>query len=176
MKHQIATVLHTDHELMTQIARELRACTQPALAHLKFKQLSAVLGGHLAALKKVVYPGLKSLGWPEVSSELLVVQAQLTHVFAEVLTLKSESAALSDALSDVLEVMQRMVDAERRSLLPVLSRHLDPVQQLTLGVEAQRYLSHPSEHERLDSRIPLGEWMEEARIVLGGLHAARRGP
>ncbi|CAG0945454.1 hypothetical protein GPROT2_03223 [Gammaproteobacteria bacterium] len=176
MKNDIVAVLRADHALLTQLAQELprpplRPGPLPAAAQQCFRDFSAALAGHLTAVRKVVYPALKSVGWRDVSSDLLIGHAQLTHAFAELLTRKPDTGAFADGLGDLLEATHRMVAEEQRRLLPLLSEHLDPAQRLSVGLEAGAYLVHESAQHLPLRRHGPSEWLEEARLLLGGVHA-----
>ncbi|HEY0856539.1 MAG TPA: hemerythrin domain-containing protein [Albitalea sp.] len=171
MKNDIVAVLRADHALLTRQADELRACVSPAAAQQRFRDFSAVLGGHLTAVRKVVYPALKSVGWKDVSSELLIGHARLTHAFAELLTLKSETGAFADGLAVLLEATCRLVSEEQLRLLPLLGEQLDAAQRLAVGLDAQAYVVHEAgQHPPIGRHGPT-EWLEEARLLLGGVHA-----
>lgn len=171
MKNDIVAVLRADHALLDLLAHELRACAAPAAAHQTFRHFSAALGGHLTAVKKVIYPALKSVGWKDVRSDLLVGHARLTRAFAELLTLKTDSAVFADGLSDLLEATARLLELEQHELLPVLERRLDPAQRLTIGLEAGAYVAPDAAPRPHAERLPASEWLEEARLLLGGVHA-----
>lgn len=176
MKNDIVTVLRADHALLAQLAQELarpplRPGPSPAAAQQCFRDFSAALAGHLTAVRKVVYPALKSVGWRDVSSDLLIGHARLTHAFAELLTRKPDTRAFADGLCELLEATHRMVAEEQRRLLPLLSEHLDPAQRLSVGLEAGAYLVHESAQHLPLRRHGPSEWLEEARLLLGGVHA-----
>ncbi|HJV63460.1 MAG TPA: hemerythrin domain-containing protein [Albitalea sp.] len=174
MKHEIAAVLEADHDLLRRMGLDLRACA-PADAPARFKQFAAALGGHLNAIEKAVYPGLRSMGWKDVSSDVLVRHARLSHSFAELLTLRHDAGSFATELAGLLDATERLLDHERRDLLPLLARHLDAAQRLVMGLEAQRYLEHRDSARTEEARFPVSEWIEEARLLLGGLQSSSAG-
>lgn len=171
MKNDIATVLSADQELLRDLAREMRTCWRADAARAKFRQFSTALGGHLSALKNVVYPGLKAAGFKGTYSEVFSRHTVLSRSFAELLTIREESSAFTSRLAELLGAAERLIDAERRELLPLLAERLDSAQRLTMGIEAQDYLAHSSDPSSEDSRFPAAEWLEEARLLIGGFSA-----
>ena len=140
------------------------------------------LGGHLTAVKRVVYPALQAVGWKNVNSTLLLGHAKLTHAFADVLTLKKTSAVFAEALDDLLDATDRLLDRERADLLPILREQLTAGTRIALAAEATQYLAHPRRAEARDAvRLSARDWIEEARLLLGGMRvediaAAGDGP
>lgn len=171
MKNDIATVLKADQELLRNLAGEMRRCWRADAAHAKFRQFSTALGGHLSALKNVLYPGLKAAGLKGAYDEVLSRHTVLSRSFAELLTIKEDSSAFTSRLAELLGASERLIDAERRELLPLLAEHLDSAQCLTMGIEAQDYFAHRSDTSCVDSRFPAAEWLEEARLLIGGFGA-----
>ena len=166
----IDALLDRDHAVLRQLAQEMRSCARPAAARALFKQFTAALGGHLTAGRKVVRPVLASAGWSDPRCDLLLGETHFTHTFAELLTLKLDTAAFTEALSDVLEATDQLVKREQDELLPLLREHLDEAQLLSLALEAERYLVHPGMEEH-SLRLHASDWLEEARLLLGGLQA-----
>lgn len=171
MKNDIVAVMRADHAQLARLAHELRACPSLGAAQHCFRDFSAALAGHLTAVRKVVYPALKSVGWKDVSSDVLIGHARLTHAFAELLTLKPDTGEFADGLADLLEATCRLVGDEQHRLLPLLGEHLDAAQRLTVGLEAEAYLVHDPEQHLPPRRHGAAEWLEEARLLLGGVHA-----
>lgn len=171
MKNDIVAVLRADHALLVQLAQELRACVSQAAVQQRFRDFAAALGGHLTAVSKAVHPGLRSVGWKDVRSDLLTGHAQLTHAFAELLTLKGDSGSFADALADLLDATMHLIEQEQHTLLPLLGQHLDAAQRLTIGLEAQAYVARDPDALGAAKRNSAAEWLEEARLLLGGLHA-----
>lgn len=171
MKHDIVALLHNDHALLAELGGQLRRSPNLAAAEPLFRRFAGALGGHLTAVRKVVYPALKSVGWKNVPSQLLVGQARLTHAFADLLTLKIATAAFAEALSDVLEATARLLDLEHAHLLPLLREHVDDGQRMALGIAAEDYLPHPDRPVENEPRLHVSDWIEEARLLLGGVNA-----
>src|SRR5258706_3353723 len=96
----IVAVLDEDHARLVELAGRLRSSPRPGLAIPQFNDFAVALGGHLTAVKRVVYPALKAVGWKEVNSTMLLGHAKLTHAFAELLTLKKASGIFAESLSD----------------------------------------------------------------------------
>ena len=166
MKNDITALLAADHALLTELATDLHAAPHPATARLLFRHFAAALGGHLTGVRKVVYPSLKAVGWKDVPSDLLLGHAQLTHAFAELLTLAHDSGEFADALADLLEGTAQLIEQERTQLLPLLDQHLDASQRLGLHLEAAPYFAHTqADPHRL--RLHATDWLEEARLLLG---------
>jgi hypothetical protein len=174
MQHDIVGVLDEAHARLGELGRRLRASARPALALYQFNEFAVLLGGHLAVMKRVVYPALKAIGWKNVSSSLLVGHARLTQSFAELLTLKKANGAFADSLSDLLEATQRLLDAERAELFPLLEAHFSAGARLAMAAEAVQYLPHPAPAASRPSdvvRQSARDWVEEARLLLGGMRA-----
>jgi hypothetical protein len=166
VQQDIVTVLGEDHVRLTQLSRTLRACSRASVAILQFNEYAVLLGGHLTAIRKVVYPALKAIGWKDVSSTLLVGHAKLAHAFAEVLTLPKSSGQFADALSDLLDATERLLECERHHLFPILRAELAPDVRLALAVDAAQYLVPPA------VRQTHRDWIEEARLLMGAMHPA----
>lgn len=148
-------------------------CAQPSLALVQFNQFAVVLGGHLAAVKKVVYPALKAIGWTGINSTLLIGHAKLTHSFAEQLTLKKGTGLFAESLSDLLDGTQRLIKHEQAELFPVLQQQLGTALRLSMALDAARYLAQPLSPAPGDLvRQSTREWVEEARLLLGGMRTA----
>lgn len=171
MKNDVVTLLRGNHQLLHRLMRQLKDCARPEQARILFKQFSLALGGQLGCMNKVVYPALKSQGWTGVRSDLLVGHAKLAHALAEVLTLKPDSGAFADCLGDLLEATAYVLDQEAADFLPLIERTFDSAQRVALGLDAEPYLDAGIDDvDPLDSRY-MSEWLEEARLVLGGLQA-----
>lgn len=169
MKNDVVTLLRGNHQILRRLMRQFRDCTRPEQARIVFKRFSLALGGQLGCMNKVIYPALKSLRWKGVRSDLLVGHAKLAHALAEVLTLKPDSGAFVDALGDLLEATAHVLDQEAAGFLPLLERTFDSAQRGALGLDAEPYLGACVEADPLDSRY--SDWLEEARLILGGLQA-----
>jgi hypothetical protein len=179
MKTDIVALLEAEHEQLSRLRRQLRLCPRIEAAEPLFKRFATTLGGHLTAVRKVVYPGLKSVGWKDVRSDLLLAHARLSHSFAELLTLKTSTGAFAEALADVMEATRGLVELERAELLPWLRAHLDAAQRMSLGLAAEGYLVHAGHAAGHEPRQHASEWLEEARLLLSGVHAppaAAAGP
>jgi hypothetical protein len=171
MKHSIDALLDRDHVELLHLRRELGSSDRAASARPLFRQFAAVLGGHLTALRRVVYPAVG----PPVPFDLTLHDAEFTHSFAELLTLKPDTAAFAEALPDLLDATARLVERERLHLLPWLMQHLDDAQRLSLALEAEPYLA-PSALDGHGVRQQATDWIEEARLLLGGLAVAPESP
>jgi hypothetical protein len=170
MKSDIAAVLRTDHALLEQLSLELCECTRRSSAVTPvFRHFADVLGGHLTAMKKAVYPVLKSLGWKDVDSTLLVAHAELTHAFADLLTLQPRSVQFEGTLLHVIDAAMHVIVLERRHLLPLLERDLDRAQRWALGLEVQPYLGPLASGVAPSARMSASERLEEARVLFGSL-------
>jgi hypothetical protein len=170
--NDICPLLAGDHASLEQLATQLRAAHRPAAAQRLFKHFAAALGGHLTAVRRVIYPALKALGWKDISSELLVGHARLSRSFAELLTVEHDNAHHADALADVLRATEQMIARERAQLLPVLRGHLDTAQRMALALEAEPYLAKPHGGDPHGTNLHVADWLEEARLLLGGLGPA----
>jgi len=168
MKNDIVTLLRDNHELLHVLSSQLRSCARHEQVRPLFKQFSLALGGQLGAMNRVIYPALKSQGWREVRSDMLVGHAKLAQALAELLTIKPDSGAFADALSDLLDATEHVLGLEARHLLPLVARNFDGAQCVALGFDAEPYLRAAAEIDPLDSRL-LSDWMDEARLILGGL-------
>jgi hypothetical protein len=176
MQHDIVGLLGENHARLAELSQALRACARPRAALAQFDEFAVMLGAHLTLAKRVIYPALKGVGWRNVSSTLLLGHARLTQAFAELLTLKRANGAFADALADLLEATERVVERERSELLPILAQHFSAGERLALAAEAREYLpdtprraSRPeAEQERQNAR----DWIEEARLLLGGLRSS----
>ena len=82
MQNEIVGVLDEDHVRLGELAAGLRACHRPAYALRQFDEFAQLLGGHLLVMKRIVYPALKTIGWKDVSSVLLLGHARLSRSFA----------------------------------------------------------------------------------------------
>lgn len=176
MQHDIVGLLGEDHDRLTELGRSLRACARPNAAFLQFDEFAVLLGAHLSVMKRVVYPALKSVGWKDVSSTLLLGHAKLTQAFAELLTLKKANGAFADALADLLEATAWMVSRERVELLPLLEKQLTGGTRLAMAAEAAHYVP---QFKPMATRTGSGvgrqsarDWVEEARLLLGGMRPA----
>ena len=169
MKIDIVSLLRDNHEKLFQSTRQLRECTRQEAARLLFKQFSLTLGGHLGCMNKVVYPALKSQRWKGIQSDMLVGHAKLAHALAEALTLKADGGAFSDCLVDLVDATAYVLDQEREHLLPVIENQFDIAQRLAMGLDAEPYLYTGEEADAVDSRYAASDWLEEARLILGGL-------
>jgi hypothetical protein len=174
MQHDIVGLLGENHARLAESSLALRACARPQAAFAQFDEFAVLLGAHLTLAKRVIYPALKGVGWRNVSSTLLLGHARLTQAFAELLTLKRANGAFADALADLLEATECVVERERSELLPLLAQHFGAGERLALAVEARQYLpdgaaraSRPARLERRNAR----DWIEEARLLLGGLRS-----
>src|SRR5688500_9818838 len=178
MNSDIVVLLEAEHALLADLRRQLHRCALAEAAEALFKRFATTLGGHLTAVRKVVYPGLKSAGWKDVRSDLLLAHARLTHAFAELITLKPATGAFAEALGEVLEGARQLIDLERAELLPWLRGHLDAAQRMSLGLAAEVYLSHARHTEPREPRQHVSDWLEEARLLLSGVNAppAAAGP
>jgi hypothetical protein len=171
MKNDIVVLLEAEHERLAQLRRQLRRCPRLEAAEPLFRRFSASLGGHLTAVRKIVYPGLKAAGWKDIRSELLLAHARLAHAFAELLTLKTATAAFADVLTDVLEATRQLIDREQAELLPWLRTHLDGAQRMSMGLAAEVYLAPPGHASGHETRQHPSDWLEEARLLLSGVNA-----
>lgn len=172
MKNDIHATLAADHALLEKLGKELRSCPHLDKAQLLLRQFSRALGGHLSAMRKVVYPALRSAGWKDVPSDLLVGHAKLTHAFAELLTIKPQSGSFAEQLGDLLDAMDQVLERERIDLLPLLQSNLDESERLGLSLDVDPYLISSDEDDvALAGHGPLSEMMDEARLLLGGLTA-----
>ena len=173
MQQDIVAVLDEDHGRLIELSRCLGSSAQPGLALTHFNQFAVMLGGHLTAVRKVVYPALKAIGWAGITSTLLICHAELTHSFAELLTLKKASGLFAESLSDVLDATQRLIERERRELFPVLREQVSPGLRLAMALDANRYLAHhfhaPPPATGDIVRQSTRDWVEEARLLLGGM-------
>jgi len=173
MQHDIVDLLGENHARLAERGRSLRACARPLAALAQFQAYALVLGAHLAVLKRVIYPALKTAGWKNVSSTLLVGHAKLTQAFAEVLTLKKGNGAFADALDDLLDATDSVVERERADLLPLLAALLTSGERLAMATEGARFL--PDEAPLAEQpggetgRQTARDWIEEARLLLGGM-------
>jgi hypothetical protein len=171
METDICGLLAGDHASLAHFARRLRGSHRPAAAQLLFKHFAAALGGHLTAVRRVVYPALKSVGWKDIGSELLVSHARLSRSFAELLTIGHDNAHHADALAEVLRATEQLMEREHAEMLPVLRDHLDAAQRMALALEAEPYLArHVSDPH--GPHLHVSDWLDEARLLLGGLGAA----
>ena len=179
MRHDIVGFLDEDHARLADLARGLRACAQPAAAVAQFNEFAVLLGAHLSVLKRVIYPALKAVGWKNVSSSLLVGHAKLTQAFAELLTLKKGNGQFADSLSDLLDATDRVLERERAELLPILAEAATPGERLAMAAEAAQFLpeSARSSTRAYDEsgRLSVRDWIEEARLLLGGMKASTSG-
>lgn len=172
MKNDIVATLAADHVLLAKLGRELRSCPHLDKAQVLLRQFSRALGGHLSAFRKVVHPALRSAGWKDVPSDLLVGHAKLTHAFADLLTINPQSASFAEHLGDLLDAMDQLLERERAELLPLLEANLDESERIGLSMDVDPYLVSSDEDDvALASRWPLSEMMDEARLLLGGLAA-----
>jgi hemerythrin HHE cation binding domain-containing protein len=165
MQHDIVALLDEDHGRLIELSRQLRACALPARALARFDDFALVLGGHLNAVRKIVYPALKDIGWKNVSSTLLLGHVKLTRRFAELLTLRQPNGAFAEALNDLLEATRHVIERERDQLLPLLRAQLSAAARLAMAVDAAQYLAHL---ERPTRSAGIRDWVEEARLLLGG--------
>lgn len=173
MQNEIVGVLDEDHVRLGELAAGLRACPRPAFALRQFDEFAQLLGGHLLVMKRIVYPALKTIGWKDVSSVLLLGHARLSRGFAELLTLKRANGAFADALSDLLDATEHLLEAERTELRPILVRHFSVGARLAMAADAVLYLpprasagAPPAVHTLRQSAR---DWVEEARLLLSGL-------
>jgi hypothetical protein len=175
MQHDIVAVLEENHDRLIELAGSLRACPRPQVAMVQFNEFAVLLGAHLGVMKRVVYPALKSIGWKDVSSTVLLGHAKLTQAFAEVLTLKKANGAFADALGDLLEATAWLVAQERSALLPLLQKNLTDGTRLAMAAEASNYVPRTSvttswsgsDFRRQSAR----DWIEAARLLLGAMQA-----
>ncbi|HEX6708286.1 MAG TPA: hemerythrin domain-containing protein [Albitalea sp.] len=166
MHHDIVVLLDEDHGRLKELSRQVRACPHPAKALNRFDEFALVLGGHVNAVRKVVYPGLKAIGWKDVSSVLLLGHVKLTRQFAELLTLRKPSGVFAEGLNDLLDATGHVIERERRDLLPLLRDHLTPAVRVAMAVDAAQYLAHLE--RPLQRPVGLRDWVLEARLLLGG--------
>jgi hypothetical protein len=169
MENDICALLAGDHASLAQLVKQLRSAQRPVAAQLLFKHFAAALGGHLTAVRRVIYPALKSVGWKGISSEMLVGHARLGRSFAELLTLGHDSAEHADALADVLLATEQVMDREHAEMLPVLRDHLDAAQRMALALEVEPYLARHHGSDPHGPHLHVTDWLEEARLLLGGL-------
>ena len=170
MPKDIIAVLDEDQARLAELGRRVRCCAQPAAAITQFNDFAVALGGHLTAVKRVVYPALKAVGWKNVSSTLLVGHAKLTHAFADLLTLKKPSGVFAESLSDLLDATDHLLAREREDLLPILREELTPGTRIAMAAEAAHYLAQPRHAGRRDLvRQTVRDWIDEARLLLGGM-------
>jgi hypothetical protein len=59
----ICALFAAEHASLAQLATQLHASQRPAAAQRLFKHFAAALGGHLTAVRRVIYPALKAIGW-----------------------------------------------------------------------------------------------------------------
>jgi hypothetical protein len=175
MKEDITVLLGHDHQLLLRIMRELEAASDEQSSQVRFRHFAAALGGHLSAIRKVIYPALKALRWKDVSSDLLVGHAKLTHSFAELLTLPTDSVLFKQQLGALLLATRSLLECETQELLPLLTSHLDAVHRMSLALDARPYLLHDDADDTA-ARIPVAEWIEEARLLLGGAGLGASAP
>jgi len=172
MPHDIVDLLGEAHARLAERVRELRACARPLAARVHFDDFAVHLGAHLTVIRRVVYPALKTVGWRNINSSLLIGHAKLTHAFAELLVLKDADGVFVEALADVLEATERLLEREREALLPLLAEHLVPGERLALAADASRYLPPPPRAERPASGVvpaTARDWIEEARLLLSSV-------
>jgi hypothetical protein len=122
-------------------------------------------------MRRVVYPAIG----PQAPSDLPLHDAAFTHSFAELLTLQPDTGAFDEALADLLDATAHLIEREQVHLLPWLSQILDDAQRLSLALEAEPYLA-PMATDSLGSRRQVTDWIEEARLLLGGLKPERESP
>jgi hypothetical protein len=178
MQNDIAMLLEAEHALLEQLRRQVHRCPRLDAAEPLFRRFATTLGGYLTVVRKVVYPALRSAGWKDVRSDLLLGHTRLTQAFAELLTLKMATAAFAEGLAGVLEATRHLVEQESAELLPWLRAHLDVAQRLSLGLAAEAYLAHAGPASAHEPRLHLSDWLEEARLLLGGVNTppAAAGP
>lgn len=169
MKNDVVALLEESHTLLRKLNAQLRGCARQEDARLLFRQYALALGAHLGSMNKVVYPCLKSLGWHDVQSELLVGHAKLAHMLADLLTLKLEGSVFGECLADLLDATEHVTLRESDNLFPLLGR-LDMAQRVAMRLDAEPYVCRVDDVDPLDLRIA-ADWIEEARLLLGGLGA-----
>jgi hypothetical protein len=176
MQHDIVGLIDEDHARLTELANALRACARPAAAVAQFNDFAVALGAHLSVLKRVIYPALKAVGWKNVSSSLLVGHAKLTQAFAELLTLKKADGLFADSLADLIDATGQVLERERTELLPMLAELLSPGERLAMAADAAQFLPEaarpPGRPASDPGRQSVRDWIEEARLLLGGMHSS----
>jgi hypothetical protein len=175
MAQDIVALLEEDARRLRHLAASLRACPRADSAVLLFRQFSSALGGRLGAMRNVVYPALKALGWKDVRADVLVSQAKLAHALAALLTKSPGSAAFATGLAVLLAASERTLAREERELLPLLRDELDHAERAMMALDAGRYLVGANGNDGFDHRFHADEWLEEARLVLGSLPEYRGG-
>lgn len=177
MSKDIVAVVLENHAALAWLSERLPAADRRPAQRLLFDEYAKALGGHLRAIDAVVIPALRSKGWRNLSSAVLVGHVELKGQLADLLTVDAEAPDFEGAFAALVVNVATQAERENKQLLPLLSRQFNARERLMLGGEA---LEH---RERVmgdgvpsfaDSQ-PAAELVAEARLVLGGGPVLRRG-
>lgn len=170
MRKDVVQVLLEDHAVLGWLGERLRA-TSGATTPM-FNEFARALGAHQTVIDQTILPALKACGWRGLSSDVLTSHMALKRSFAELLTLRPDSAGFEASLSALMRQVTLHCDIEDRKLLPLLTDCLSESQREMLAFEAEAHLTQilgdrPVQDAALAQ--PATELLEEAQLVLGSL-------
>jgi hypothetical protein len=171
MPKDIVALLEEDSASLQRLISDLRRCPRMDNALALSRKFSSGLGGHLAAIRNVVYPALRSMRWKDVRMDVLVGHAHLSRTLAGVLTLRPGTTAFTESLAELLNATEHLLEQEQRHLLDQLADGLLEAERHMMASDAERFLTATAacRSDQPPSRMASDEWLEEARLLIGGM-------
>jgi hypothetical protein len=176
MRKDVVQVLLEDHAVLAWLAERLRTASATSAGTPMFNEFARALGAHQTVIDQTVIPALKACGWRGLSSDVLTGHMALKRSFAELLTLRRESAGFDTSLADLMTRLARQCELEDRKLLPLLTDCLGESQREMMAFDAEAHLTQilgDMPVERAELAQPATELLEEAQLVLSSLPSAK---
>lgn len=178
----VAVALTRNHLVLSRLAVRSAQTSDRKLRNALFDDLAKGLGGHFAALERVVLPALlrarASLG-----SDVLLGAMALKRELAALLTLDRRTPEFEARLPALCEAVELQADREQLGLLPLVRQTLSPRERAHLAWEVTASMqSRLGDHPVLE--IParavepprsIREALEQAAVVLSSLPGSAAG-
>lgn len=174
--HDLAVALTQNHLVLSRLAVRASQTPDRKLRNALFDDLAKGLGGHFAALERVVVPSLMRAR-ASLSSDVLHSAMALKRELAALLTLDRRTPAFETRLGPFCAAVEAQADQEQLHLLPLVRETLSERERADLGGDvAASMQSRLGDHPVLDVPTRLvappmtsREELEEAAVVLSSL-------